>query len=408
MYPEHQHGQEGHRCRSCEGIDPQSCFWYPRTAMAQINRFYSDGGWIEGASVKQLDDLAASSPTISAIAAMPDLHPGKYGPVGIGMLATHIHPAIVGSDIGCGMGLYRLGLKLRKFKAEKTAERMKDLDEAWDGDYAAQVENYQIPASIYDVGLGSIGGGNHFCELQAVHEIFNEEACAAKGVDKDFVHVLVHSGSRALGYSVLEGILGEGLPVFPTDSEEGAAYLAAHDHAVEWARLNRKIIAERAAEAARSETEALVADIAHNFLEVTDGGVIHRKGAAPANRGLVPIPGSRESLSYLVRPLDDAPAEALATLAHGAGRKYERGKMHGRIEKTKSERERMQRNPFGGIIVCEDRNLLIEEAGAAYKDIDAVIADLVAFGLVEVVATFRPLITFKTGQAHIGDKGRDR
>ena len=116
----------------------------------------------------------------------------------------------------------------------------------------------------------------------------------------------------------------------------------------------------------------------------------------------MPIPGSRETLSYLVRPRADAAPEALACLAHGAGRKYDRGSMHGRIERVRSVREGLKRNPFGGLVVCEDRNLLIEEAGDAYKAIDRVIDDLVGFGLAEVVATFRPLVTFKTGLSTIG------
>jgi release factor H-coupled RctB family protein len=71
--------------------------------------------------------------------------------------------------------------------------------------------------------------------------------------------------------------------------------------------------------------------------------------------------------------------------------------MHGRVGASRSDREAMARNPFGGVVVCADRDLLVEEAPEAYKAIDRVIADLVAFGLARVVATFRPLVTFKTG-----------
>jgi release factor H-coupled RctB family protein len=224
------------------------------------------------------------------------------------------------------------------------------------------------------------------------------------------VFVLTHSGSRALGYSVFERLMGEGIPTLNADSEEGERYLREHDHAVRWARLNRIMIAERAAEAVGVGSAGCqpIANLPHNYLERCEAGFLHRKGAAPANRGLVPIPGSRESLSYLVSPNPVADPSSLATLAHGAGRKYDRGAMHGRIQKVKSVREQMRRNPFGGIVVCEDRNLMIEEAGAAYKNIDRVIDQLVDFGLVTLVATFRPLITFKTGMAHIGRRDEDR
>jgi len=125
---------------------------------------------------------------------------------------------------------------------------------------------------------------------------------------------------------------------------------------------------------------------------------LHRKGAAASDRGLVPVPGSRGTLSYLVEPLAAARAETLASLAHGAGRKYDRASMHGRVRAKKSDVARLERNPFGGVVVCEDRDLLVEEAPEAYKNIDHVITDLVEFGLARVVATFRPLVTFKKAQ----------
>ena len=175
-----------------------------------------------------------------------------------------------------------------------------------------------------------------------------------------------------------------------------------------WAVLNRRVIAERATEAVGAACRA-VANLSHNLVEVTGAGVLHRKGTAPADRGLVPIPGSRGTLSYLVEPLTAARPEAQASLAHGAGRKFDRASMHGRIRTGKSDRAKLARNPFGGIIVCEDRDLIVEEAPEAYKSIDRVIADLIEFGLARVVATFRPLVTFKTalaGSKPRGDKAR--
>jgi release factor H-coupled RctB family protein len=371
-----------------------------------VHKFYSDSAWIEGSAIAQLDTLAQATPDVLALSAMPDLHPGKYGPVGCGMLASEIHPPIIGSDIGCGMGLYRIDEKHRKLRTDKIASRMKVLDRPWDGNIMAALQEAELGPSLYDMGLGTIGGGNHFCEVQAVQEILDEDEARNNGIDPDMTFVLVHTGSRALGFSVLDSLLHDSVSTLAVDSERGQKYLADHDHAVKWAALNRKVIAERAGDAIRGDV-ALVADLSHNFLECLPQGILHRKGAAPANRGLVPIPGSRETLSYLVKPLDTASPDALACLAHGAGRKYDRGSMHGRIQNVKSVRETMTKNPYGGIIVCEDRSLLIEEAGAAYKNIDRVIADLVEFGLVQVVATFRPLITFKTGQSTIGAKGRE-
>ena len=142
----------------------------------------------------------------------------------------------------------------------------------------------------------------------------------------------------------------------------------------------------------------LVAGLSHNFAEITPNGILHRKGAAPSDRGLVPVPGSRASLSYLVEPLAAGRPEALASIAHGAGRKYDRvlDARHGCAPRNRTWRQ-LTRNPFGGLVLCEDRDLLVEEAGEAYKT-RQVIADLAGFGLARVVASFRPLITFKTAR----------
>jgi release factor H-coupled RctB family protein len=118
------------------------------------------------------------------------------------------------------------------------------------------------------------------------------------------------------------------------------------------------------------------------------------------------VPGSRGTLSYLVEPLATAAPEALASLAHGAGRKYDRASMHGRTGRVKSELERLARNPFGGRVVCDDRISLVEEAPEAYKAIDGVVSDLVDFGLARVVATFRPVVTFKNAQAFPRERKR--
>ncbi|MGE0701250.1 MAG: RtcB family protein, partial [Hyphomicrobiaceae bacterium] len=238
----------------------------------------------------------------------------------------------------------------------------------------------------------------HFCEVQAIEEITDPVAADAAGLDRDAAYLLVHSGSRGLGRAILEPYLAGGMVKLDPASAEGRAYLARHDGAVAWACLNRRIIAARAAEAARAGLTPLV-DVAHNMVETTSRGALHRKGAAAADRGLVPVPGSRATLSYLVAPAEARRPETLASLAHGAGRKHDRASMHGRVRAKRSDVARLERNPWGGIIVCGDRDLLVEEAPEAYKAIDRVIDDLAAFGLARVVATFRPLVTFKKAGA---------
>ena len=121
---------------------------------------------------------------------------------------------------------------------------------------------------------------------------------------------------------------------------------------------------------------------------------IHRKGAVASDRDFVVIPGSRGALSYLVKPIGDGHSHAWS-LAHGAGRKWSRSEARLRMRERFDVRQLVQTG-LGGRVVCEDRALLYEEAPAAYKNIEAVIQDLVDAGLISVIATFRPLLTYKT------------
>lgn len=375
---------------------------------AAVRTFHTSDSWIEGAALDQLRGTALIK-GMRAVAGLPDLHPGKYGPVGCALLADAIHPALVGADIGCGMGLFQVDVAVRRLRLDVAAEKLAGACEgAWHGDVAAVLDAAGLSPTPFDGSLGTVGGGNHFCEVQAIEEIVDADIAAAAGLDRDRAVVLVHSGSRGLGFGMLQRELADGLVALSPDSERGRAYRVDHDAAARWAVVNRAVIARRAAEALRADAR-LVADVAHNIAEVRDDGVLHRKGAAPADRGLVAIPGSRGALSYLVEPLATAPKTALASLAHGAGRKYDRASMQGRAGRTKSERDALARNPFGGYVVCADRDLAVEEAPQAYKAIEQVIADLEAHGLARVVATFRPLVTFKTaGGAGVADPRKVR
>src|SRR5215472_9349930 len=126
---------------------------------APIHVFASSKSWIEGNATLQLQQVAAL-PGVRAVAAMPDLHPGKYGPVGCSVLADRIHPQLVGSDIGCGMGLFRLDLAVHKLRVEKAADRLRALDAPWEGDAAQALAESGLAPTPFDASLGSIGGGN--------------------------------------------------------------------------------------------------------------------------------------------------------------------------------------------------------------------------------------------------------
>src|SRR5215470_6074164 len=106
---------------------------------APVHTFYSTKSWIEGNATQQLETVARL-PGVTAVAGMPDLHPGKYGPVGCSVLSANLHPPLVGSDIGCGMGLFRLDLGVRKLRVDKAADRLRTLDGPWEGDTGTALE----------------------------------------------------------------------------------------------------------------------------------------------------------------------------------------------------------------------------------------------------------------------------
>jgi release factor H-coupled RctB family protein len=107
----------------------------------------------------------------------------------------------------------------------------------------------------------------------------------------------------------------------------------------------------------------------------------------------VVIPGSRGAFSYLVLPRQPDERSAYS-LAHGAGRKWARSDSRGRLEKRYTAKQ-LTRTDLGSYVICEDKDLLYDEAPQAYKNITVVIDDLVREGLMDVVAVLRPLVTYK-------------
>ena len=105
------------------------------------------------------------------------------------------------------------------------------------------------------------------------------------------------------------------------------------------------------------------------------------------------IPGSRGTYSYLVQPTREQTENAYS-LAHGAGRKWKRSEAKGNLSR-RYRVEDLTKTNLGSRVICEDKNLLYEEAPQAYKNIDIVIQDMVDEGLINVIAIYRPVITYK-------------
>jgi release factor H-coupled RctB family protein len=368
----------------------------------QVRLFASSKSWIEGEAVRQLYATTKLEGVRHAVG-FPDLHPGKGSPVGAAFVTEGvIYPHLIGGDIGCGMALFKTDLVRRDAKLDRWAKLQFNLEHTWDelvGDFLAE---RNLESTEFDSALGTIGGGNHFAELQTVEEVLDAAGFKKLGLGRQQLVVLVHSGSRGLGESILRAHVdqhfGESVQA---DSFAAEEYLCGHDFAVRLAKANRELIARRFVAALSAEVECLW-DGCHNSISrrESDGETVwvHRKGAVAGYGDFVVIPGSRGSLSYLVKPNGNGESQAWS-LAHGAGRKWARSDARQRIRERFSVTELAQ-TPLGSRVVCEERDLLYEEAPAAYKNIEAVIADLVDAGLVSVIATLRPLLTYKTRKPH--------
>ncbi len=344
--------------------------------------------------MQQLERTAAL-PGMRLAVGLPDLHPGKVGPIGAAFAVEGwVYPALVENDIGCGIGLWRTELSTKTVKGEVWADRLRGLEGAWHGDPASLLESHGIPPSGFEHSLGTIGGGNHFAELQMIDDMPGSETF---GIGRGSVYLCVHSGSRGFGEAILrnhtERFGAAGLAVGTPEADQ---YLRRHNHAKDWAAANREVIAARILDRLRTKGKRIL-DICHNQVEHRNVGEypcwIHRKGAAPSTDGPVLIPGSRGALSYVVAPKGGGDHHAFS-IAHGAGRKWSRGESRGRLEKRFSAKD-LTRTKLGSHVICEDRELLYEEAPEAYKNISVVIDDMVQAGLVDIVATLRPVVTYK-------------
>lgn len=365
--------------------------------------------WIEGEAVSQLHAQAARS-DMRATVGFPDMQPGKGSPSGAAFVSDLIIPQLVGSDVGCGIGLWTTDYPIRKAKIAKLKTRLDGLDHPWDGDTTAFLAERGIAPTAFDASLGTPGHGNHFIELQQIVKIHDESLAANLNLTPDTVKIVVHSGSRGFGEAIfIEYAVQYGADGFAADSDDGRAYLAKHNHAFMLAKANRLLCAERVLDALNC-TGDLLLDITHNavvpFIHEGCSCWLHRKGAAPADCGPVVIPGSRDDLTYIVMPI--APAEALASLAHGAGRKIARKEAHGKLERLYPNKDKLKRNQWGGEVICGDAPLLWQEAKECYKDIATVINDLEAAGLIKCIASLRPLVTFKTSEIAKEEQRRDR
>lgn len=383
-----------------------------RNITENVSLIASTDTWIEGLAIQQLIKTSELE-GMQHVAGMPDLHPGRGYPIGAAFFTINkIYPALVGNDIGCGMSLWQTSAKVSKVNLERMVKKFEHveqpLDDSWAEYVAARKQDKSIITNAYDHALGTIGGGNHFAEFQAIDEVYNQARVSELGLSKKHLQLLVHSGSRGLGQSILVNHVKkynhDGIKVnkLCNQNDDFTDYMKKHDEAVCWAELNRELIAKRFLEAIRAKGDCIF-DVNHNLVSPKkiggQQGWLHRKGATPSDQGYVIIPGSRGDYSYLVKPIENIDKSMmtanLCSLAHGAGRKWQRGECHGRLG-HKYKRDDLYRTALGSRVICSNKELLYDEAPQAYKKCATIINDMVDAGLIEVVAKLRPVLTFKT------------
>lgn len=353
--------------------------------------------FVDPVAITQLHATGGLEGMVQAVG-MPDLHPGTKSPVGATFVSEGwVHPPLIGGDIGCGMAVYKTALTAKDVQdseVKKLADRLVGIEGPWEGNIRGFLAGYLSAEEIEEVNawegsLGTIGAGNHFAELQLITEITaTNEANTSFAVDD--VVLVVHSGSRGLGQEILK-TSAESYP-----ANEAADYLRRHNIACSWARANRDLIALRFLSRLRNPitdpTSIKILDIWHNNVELLNNKYYHRKGAAPATSPLVIIPGSRGTLSAYVRPI---PTEKTAfSVAHGAGRAQSRSAAFKKLSR-RYKPEELTQTKLGGWVICEDKELIYEEAPEGYKEIEGVVGDLVDAGAAEVVAWGIPRVSYK-------------
>ncbi len=436
---------------------------------------------------KQVENVAHLPGILKASIAMPDVHWGYGFPIG-GVAAFDadegvLSPGGVGYDINCGVRLMRSNLdkadvidrledlSLALFDAipsgvgrgnKKRSLSDRDLEGVLnDGANWAIGAGYgrRADAEVIEEGgafagadpsrvskrakergkpqLGSLGSGNHFCELGYVAEVYDEEAARAFGLEKDKVTVMIHSGSRGLGYQVCDDALrmmmkaskklGITLPdrqlaAAPLNSEEAQKYFAAMACAINYAFANRQVMTHEVRQTMGKffgEDDVrlgfdLVYDVCHNIAKWEEHEIdgvmkrvcVHRKGATRAfgpGHAKVParyrdvgqpvlVPGDMGRYSFVLKGTEKAMQETFGSSCHGAGRQLSRAAAKRAAQGRPIFEELIEKGVY---VRSEKRSTVAEEIPEAYKDVQNVVDVMEGSGIAPKVVKLVPLAVVK-------------
>ena len=372
---------------------------------------------VDPSAYKQIMNLSTLPFVFHHLAFMPDVHAGVGMTIG-GVLATKgaVIPNAVGVDIGCGMCAVKTSIRVDDLSAEllrkgfmrgirkqipvgmdhqKTAQDEALMPQGYDIDSMAVVSR-QYKSALKQ--LGTLGGGNHFIELQK---------------DQDgWMWIMIHSGSRNLGLQVgayynekaknLDRIWFSkvnpeiDLAFLPTGTQEFNDYWKEMEYCVQFALANRRLMMDRICGVIKNcapdtEFEPMI-NIAHNYAawehHFGEDAIVHRKGATRAREGEVGIiPGSQGTRSYITEGLGNP--DSFMSCSHGAGRRMSRTEAVKTLD-LKAEQEKLEAKGIVHGVRCQKD---LEEASSAYKDIEEVMA--CQADLAKITTSLEPIAVIK-------------
>ncbi|MFW6305192.1 MAG: RtcB family protein [Candidatus Saliniplasma sp.] len=431
---------------------------------------------------EQVANVATLPGIVGASKAMPDIHWGYGFPIG-GVAAMDaeegvISPGGVGYDINCGVRLLKTNLneedvrknlkdlvnrmfnnvpagvgrksKVRletgeletvldygvEWAVEKGYGWEEDLKRIEDNGRLEGADSEKVSKKAKDRGapqLGTLGGGNHFLEVQKVEKIFDQEAAEAMDLKEGMITTMIHTGSRGCGHQIATDYIkkmesavrkydidlpDKQLACAPFDSPEGEDYFAAMNCGANYAWTNRQLILHWVRESfeqifdesAEDLDMSLIYDVCHNVakkeVHEVDGKdkdlIVHRKGATRSfepGRKEVPqkyrdvgqpviIPGDMGTASYVMMGTEHAMKRSWGSTCHGAGRVMSRT---GARKKFRANLIKKQLSDNGIYVKAASDDVLEEESPGAYKDVNRVVEITHNAGLSKVVAKLVPL-----------------
>lgn len=419
---------------------------------------------LEHKAVSQLLDFASVADpgghgAVCKACATPDFHPGSIAPVG-SVVATSpdfVIPAAIGTDINCGIRLMTTGLNQAQAELHKSTivDRLTQAILKNGRDVPVRTAGFKAlfddgPSAFVDelpalglwqgvdrdrlqaelsacVGLQDFGGqsryapeallqqrevvrppsaadlgsGNHFLEFCVVDEIYDRHAAYAAGLKKGDVTVMIHTGSRDVGFYVgrrwmdlarqqwPQGLKHPQHGLYGLSGALARDYLQAMGVAARYAWFNRMALAElvrqQLADMAPPDASRLIVDVPHNVVMSEGEFNVHRKGSTPAHADQwALIPGSMGDYSFLVKGLGNE--DWLQSCSHGAGRQVRR-------QDTRRMKQPLVESVWQCITLREER--LIEEAPSAYKPVGPVLQAQEEAGLIRASVRLKPWLTFK-------------